>query len=272
MSLPITIILLCVAAGILAGILSGMLGVGGGIIFVPILHFLLEPYSIASDHVFYVLCNSLAMILVVGIMGAYKHHKMKNNHIPSALVTGVSAIITAMLLTFIIDYFSWKNPFVFKLIFAAILFYSFLRMTLGIKNKDEEYTIVNIPSWKRFIPVGFLTGIITAISGLGGGIVMVPYFNKILKLPIKFSTGLSISVIPFIALPLLLFYGFKMPENIIFPNKQTGYILWPFVLPIVVGTILGMPLGIKIAQKLSNRTITFIFLLFIVITLIKLFI
>jgi len=266
--MEIQFIILFVLAGILGGFLAGLLGVGGGIVFVPLIHIVLDKYNITNDAVNYTLANSLAIVLVVGIFGAIKHYKNKNTHLPTAAIIGFSAILSSFTITLLINFYDFHNPKVFNGIFAFILIVTVIRMLLSLKKKKEISELI-IPEKKKLIPAGIFTGIVTALSGLGGGIVMVPYFTNILKMPIKFATGLSVTVIPFIALPLLIYYSQGAPTQIIYTGKQMGYILFPMIIPVTIGAVIATRYGIKAAQKLSENTITVIFICFVLLTLAK---
>ncbi len=264
-------LIIFVIAGAFGGYMAGMLGVGGGIIFIPIIQEIVRFSALENEKAFYVLANSLAIVLAVGISGTYKQFKMKNTDLKSALVTGLFAIISSITVSYLLQYFHIRNQELFNYIFAAVLMVTAVRMWVS-KRKQKKLQAdetLHLPSLKRFIPAGLLAGIITAITGLGGGVVMVPYFNKVLKLPIKFSTGLSLSVIPIIATPLLLFYMFNQPVKEVYPGAQTGYVMWMAILPIIIAAALASPLGVKTASKISNDTLLGIFLTFILINLTK---
>jgi uncharacterized membrane protein YfcA len=263
-----TYIALIIAMGFIGGFLAGMLGVGGGIIFVPFLQEMVKSHAVASDKVPYILANSLAIVFAVGISGTIKQYKLKNTDIRASLVTGVFAVISSLTISFLLRYYHINNPKVFSYIFAGILVITAARMLYGHVKKREEDGSVKVPPLKHFIPAGLFAGMVTSLTGLGGGVVMVPYFNKILKLPIKFATGLSLSVIPIIALPLLVFYGINQP-GLRLSAVQTGFILWDIVLPIIVVAMIAAPLGIRFAQKISSKTLLGIFMVFILLTLAK---
>jgi len=255
--------------GAVGGFLAGLLGVGGGIVFVPLIHVVLEQHHITDDTVNYTLANSLAIVFAVGVTGTMKHLKIKNTHLPSALVTGLFAVITSLYVSYFIYYYQLKNQVVFNGIFAALLILTSIRMLMGMNKKNETPQTLIIPPVKKFIPAGLFAGVVTALSGLGGGIVMVPYFNKILKLPIKFSTGLSLTVIPIIAFPLLIFYSINLPQEVIYPQWQIGHLLLPVIFPVITGAVIASPFGIKVSQKQSDKTITLVFIIFVLLTLIK---
>jgi uncharacterized membrane protein YfcA len=254
--------------GFVGGFLAGMLGVGGGIVFVPIFQEMVRFHDVQSDKVPYILANSLAIVFVIGISATIKQYKLKNTNLRASLITGLFAVISSLSISFGIQYLGINDPVLFRYIFATILVITALRMLYGQSKNKPEIEQVNMPPMGKFIPAGLFAGVVTSLTGLGGGVVMVPYFNKILKLPIKFSTGLSLSVIPLIALPLLLFYTFNKPMLAI-QHLQTGYIVWIIVLPIIIAAIIAAPYGVKFAQKLSSKTLTRIFLAFIILTLIK---
>lgn len=261
-------LLLIIALGFLGGFLAGMLGVGGGIVFVPIFQEMVRYHTVQSDKVAYILANSLVIVFVIGISATIKQYKLKNTNLKASLITGFFAVVTSLSISFGLQHFQINNPVVFRYIFALILVVTAVRMLYGQSKEKATSEQLNMPPMQKFIPAGLFAGVVTSLTGLGGGVVMVPYFNKILKLPIKFSTGLSLSVIPLIALPLLVFYTFNQPVLRI-QELQTGYIVWMIVLPIIIAAIIAAPFGVKFAQKLSSKTLTRIFLAFILLTLAK---
>lgn len=264
--MPITEILLLVVAGLLGGFLAGMLGVGGGIVFVPVIQHILSYHQVNDGVVYYTVSNSLVIVFVVGITGTIKQLKLKNTDLPSALTTGIAASVSSILLTSIIYKYDLSHPKLFNYIFASILIVTASRMLF---SKSAEITDLAIPNRSQFIPAGLFAGLVTSLSGLGGGVVLVPYFNKVLKLPIKFATGLSLSVIPIIALPLIVFYASLQPTQFVSDKFQTGYLVWTVLIPIIGSAMLASGYGVKFAQTLKPRTLSTIFIGFVLLTLVK---
>ena len=255
--------------GFTGGLLAGLLGVGGGIVFVPLFQEIASKHPIVTERVDYVIANSLLVVFIVGISGSIKHIKLKNTHLKAALVTGCSAVVSSLILSYTIKQLGLNNPQVFKWLFSGILVFTGIRMWSGKKpNEDSDQNVV-IPPLKQFIPAGLLAGCITALTGLGGGIIMIPYFNKINKLPLKFATGLSLTVIPILAFPLFMYYALQTVQVQIYAGLQTGFILWPVALPMVIAASLASPFGIKLAQKMKSKTLLMIFTGFILATIIK---
>ncbi|MEZ4804905.1 MAG: sulfite exporter TauE/SafE family protein [Bacteroidia bacterium] len=262
-------LVLVLVIGLAGGFLAGLLGVGGGLVFVPVFQEIVRNHLIETDKVSYVLANSLFVVFVVGISGSYKQYKLKNTHIPSALYTGLSAIFSSLTLSFILKYYDLNNQKVFNYIFSGILILTAWRMWAGRNSKESQSEVLNLPKLSKFIPAGLFSGFITALTGLGGGVIMIPYFTRIMKLPVKFSTGLSLTVIPIIAFPLLLFYIFNGPQQEMYPGWQTGHILWPAILPMIIAAGIASPLGVKVANMIKPKTLLTVFLIFITINIIK---
>jgi uncharacterized membrane protein YfcA len=261
-------LLLIISLGFAGGFLAGMLGVGGGIVFVPIFQEMVKNHPVQEDRVSYILANSLVIVFAVGISGTIKQYKLKNTDFRASLVTGIFAVISSLSASFLIKYYHVNDPVLFSYIFVAILVLTAARMLYARNKNNADNEVLRMPALKKFIPAGLFAGLVTGFTGLGGGVLMVPYFNKVLKLPIKFATGLSLSVIPMIALPLLLFYMFNKPL-LVLQEYQTGHIVWLIALPIIAAAMLAAPLGVRVAHKLPPKTLTGIFLCFIVITIIK---
>ena len=107
-----------------------------------------------------------------------------------------------------------------------------------------------------------------ALSGLGGGVIMVPLFRMVLKMPMKDSTALSLSIIPLLSLPPLINY---LLSNA--PAKMevlhTGYLVWPIALPIAVGVAIFAGIGLKFSKRISVLSLRIIFALLSTVILIK---
>lgn len=262
--------LLIILLGFAGGFMAGMLGVGGGIVFVPVIQEIVRYHPVLADKVPYVLANSLLIVFFVGITGTIKQYKLKNTDLKASLVTGIAAVASSLTLTYLLQLHQINDQKAFAYIFSGVLVLTAMRMWYGRnRNRETETAPAKLPALLQFIPAGFFAGIITAITGLGGGVVMVPYFNKILKLPIKFATGLSLSVIPIIAFPLLVFYMVSQPAADLYPGWQTGHILWPAVVPILLAAGIAAPFGVRTAHKMSSKTLLTVFMTFILINLIK---
>lgn len=262
-------IVLLVITGLAGGFLAGMLGVGGGLVFIPVFREIAVLHANEADQVPYILANSFLIVMCVGISGTIKQYKNKNTDMKAAGVTGVSAILSSLTVTWIIRRTGVANQGLFNMVFAAMLILTGYRMWSDRhRDTNKQNAAESLPALPAFIPAGFIAGIASAISGLGGGIIMVPYFNRIMKLSLKYATSLSLSVIPFISAPLVTFYLLHAPQSQI-SEVQTGYIIWPVAIPMLIAAFIAAPAGVNAAKKMRPLLLLYIFLIFIAINLIR---
>lgn len=144
-----------------------------------------------------------------------------------------------------------------------IILQTFRKLKLS-NAQDERITKT------KLILTGVFGGALAGFTGLGGGTVLIPLLNLWQRVDIKKAKSISFGVIFLIALWLTvynLFFGRTLP----IPGSQ-GLIIFPVVLPLAVGVLIGSPLGVVVSQKMSSRAVTVIFLIMVsIITIQKIF-
>jgi uncharacterized membrane protein YfcA len=262
---PWEFVVLCLLGGV-GGLMSGLLGVGGGVIFIPILDYYLKSKGLDPDtQVKFILASSLFAIIFSGLVISLKQYRMGNFYPKAIMATALPGVLSSIVMTWFIESGSWYQKDAFNLVFIALLVPLMVRMFS--QRKTEEQSIEKpFPSNFIFGVTGFFTGIVTSLSGLGGGIVMVPVFSDFLKISIKKATSISTGVIPFFALPIGLFYAFSQAPVQLSPY-QTGYIIYPLILPLIIGVLVVAPFGVKLSHQLKPFWIKSIFALVMLIVL-----
>jgi uncharacterized membrane protein YfcA len=262
--------LFLIAAGAIGGFMSGLIGVGGGIIFVPILTYFLSRLGYADEVlVKAVLANSLFAIIFTGGTISFKQYRLGNFYPKEVLATAIPGIASSLLMSSLIEMGTWYSKGLFNLVFGALLLPLIFKTFFGKKlverdSKDE------IPR-KFYQIIGALTGIVSSLSGLGGGVVMIPAFTDGLKLNIKKASSISTGVIPLFALPISIYYMFQQPTTLLSPF-QLGYVCFPVISPIILASFLFSPLGVKMAHASKPQTIRLVYGLFICILFVKILI
>lgn len=259
---------LLLLAGAFGGFLSGVLGVGGGIIFIPILDMVLKQYGIEQETVKFILANSLAVIIFTGTFNTWRQYKAGNFFPKFILYTAIPGVVTVLLGSWIISLGDWYRKDIFNLVFAILLIPAVVRMLISSNEPDNLKSEIPL---KKFGIVGAVTGVFTAFSGLGGGLIMIPAFVNILKLEMKKAISVSAGVVPFFALPTALYYMFQEPVQAELGVSHVGFLLYPIVIPMIIGTLLTVPIGVKTGHILAPKTAKIIFSVFVILVLIKMF-
>jgi len=256
-------------AGCLAGTISGLLGVGGGIINVAILTYYFERLHVSDIELTrFVLSNSFLAIFFSSLFGSFQQIRMKNFFLKEVLLTTVTTISLSFTFSFLIIHFDWYSKGRFSLFFISILAALIIKMIWSIRNKKNTEFLDNISS-RHFIITGIFTGIFSALSGLGGGVVTVPILSDIHRLKIKKATSISLGVMPLMALFNIIAYSLQQSSSI--TQVAIGYIKPDITLPLVAGVMIFAPLGVRLAAKLSEITIRIIFVVVVSLVIIRMF-
>ena len=263
--MELSLILTLVFFGVVGGFISGLLGVGGGIVFVPVLSSVLIYLGYEDPELSkYILANSFAATFFAGAISSYKQYKLNAFYPKEILFTCLTAVPSSVLLSYLIAKGSWYDKSSFS------IFFIFLLVLMLIRFLYKSNTVVSEeanPSMAKYSITGLLTGVIAGLSGLGGGVIMIPLFTQYLKMGIKKSASISIGVIPLMMIPMMVLYASYQPANAI--GYQWGYLLPGLFLPLVGGLLFAAPLGVLMGQKSSGKRLKTIFAVLIIVVIIK---
>jgi uncharacterized membrane protein YfcA len=243
--------------GAAGGFLAGLLGVGGGLIFIPLLTMLFERLGLpGAEVVKFTLANSIFLVVCSGLAGIYRLRKTGDWDWRRSLSTGIPGAASSVFFTWLIQQGDWYNKERFQIVFLGFLLISVGNMLFGKQIKDAGIEEKR-GSVKESL-VGLLAGMVVAFSGLGGGVVMVPLFRMFLHMPMQRATALSLSIIPMLGLPSVAKYilGSGIPS---LPVAHSGYFVWPYAIPMAAGVLIFASVGMKTARKLPETTVRIIF-------------
>ena len=261
----IILIITFLFTGLLSGFLAGLLGVGGGIIIVPVSYFVLLSLGYSVEVVMHVsVASSLAVIVFTSISSIRSHFKLKNieNKVIKKWFVGI--IIGSLFGSFLA---SEINGEILVLIFVSLAFLISINMFFHNKIKTIKNDIPTSFILNFFISgnIGFLS----ALVGIGGGSFSVPTLSMFSK-KIHQAVGTSAVLGFFIALPGAISYillGFNI-DNL--PPYSLGYVNLLIVFLVASTSIFTANIGAKISSRINKNNLKKIFAIFLLCTCISL--
>jgi hypothetical protein len=253
-----TDIILYLLTGAVAGLSAGLLGIGGGLIIVPILFFIFSRQADSSEYVMHMaLATSLATIIVTSLSSARAHHKRGAVLWPIVFDLSPGIIIGA-----------WLGA-----MFASALASNTLRPVFGVfellvathllinYRPDTHTTAV---SRTRSIAGGVVIGGISSVVGIGGGTLTVPFLlwhNISIRNAVASSAacGFPIAVA---GTATYVFSGWNIAG---LPAYSLGYVNLPAFAMIITTSMITAPAGAALAHKLPERTLRIFFALFLLV-------
>ncbi len=244
--------LLYLALGAAAGTLAGLFGVGGGTVIVPVLVYSFVAQGVDDSVLTHMAVGtSLATIIFTSINSVHTHHQKGAVLWPVALWMSVGILVGAALGALTAD--AIQGPWLQKLIgvFAILIA---IQLALDLKPKAEK----PLPGKAGLGVVGTVVGWASAIFGIGGGSLNVPYLTW-RSVPVQQAVATSAACGFPIALAGALSFmwvGHGAPN---LPEWSIGYVYLPALLGIALTSMPFARVGAKLAHRLSPRLLKRLF-------------
>lgn len=256
--------------GLIVGYFSGLFGIGGGLIMVPVLTFMFEVQNIPAQHILHLaLGTSMATILFTSISSAWQHHAHRAVNWDTVLYITPGILLGTALGALIVGF---VDIFYITIFFILFVYFSATQMLLGLKpDATHDY-----PGRLEVTAAGMVIGAISSIVSIGGGVLSVPYLLWH-KQPIRSAIATSAAIgFPIAVGGTLGYIATGLFRGADLPADSLGYVYLPVLLWMVIGTVLTAPLGAKATHRMPMDKLRKLFalVLFILATkmLIKLFV
>ena len=250
--------------GVLIGVASGLLGIGGGTVMVPIFRIAFGMSATMST------ATSLFAIIPTSISGAISHVKGKTC-IPAL---GIAAGLGGACLSPVGVWLAQLSPdWLVMLAAALIIGYSAINMFKKAfkipragqlaAEADAAAPTADDSSLSRKqllqgAAIGLVAGLASGYVGVGGGFIMVPLMLSIIGIPMRKASGTSLIAVMILAIPGVIEQG--IIGNI---NYLAG-------IAIVIGTIPGAVIGARLVTKVPERTLRLLFGCFLIVAAVML--
>lgn len=246
-----TAFFLLLGLGLVAGILAGLLGIGGGILFTPVLFVVFSRAGI-KDPVVLTIGTSLFCTFIAAFGSSIRQYRQHNFYWSEGLKVGVLGAIGVTFGKWVIT-----APFYSKQVFVVFFSVLLLYVAWVFVNRGASSALANNPNstitFKEASVAGGLGGFVAALGGIGGGGVMVPILNLFFKKPFKKVVSISSLAIVFISLSGWLQLALADNSAGTLTNYALGYIDFGAALPLSIGAMIGGFLGALINLKINRR-------------------
>jgi hypothetical protein len=251
---------LLVLLGVFSGFLGGLLGIGGGILVVPIL---ILAFDLRAQQA---IGTSLVMIIFTALSGTFAYSWQKRLDWRIAAVGAVVTVPGAALGAYMTKFFSSVSLTMILAIFLSfIAAYMFWRSYHGtdscrgtlIQAKSRSAAAV----WARRITDAsghvfqydasiyrgvvllFLGGVASGFFGIGGGLIVVPVLASIVGLPMHIAIATSMAIMIFTSI------------SGVATHVMLGHVLLEYAAPLVIGIVVGAQLGARTAKRLRSASL-----------------
>ena len=258
------LVLIFLLIGFSTGIFIGMLGIGGGLFFVPALYFLLPYSGIDQSAVpYYAISLSLFAGAIASSFSSALHFRLGNIDTKKALLFALGSTCAAFIsVIFVID----VDPLILKTIFAVVLFIIAVKMILDSvwKMQTQRSSKLNVG---YLPPIGIGVGILAAFTGLGGGIIFFPVLHYLFLLDTKKAIGTSSAITA--ATMIFASLAFYLNRNDWMGANQMSSIYFIVGVPLGIGAMLGARVGVNFVRKSNSSVLKKIFSFLLIIVVIK---
>lgn len=230
--------------GAIVGLFSGLFGIGGGTLLVPVLLFLFEAQYFPAAHAMHLaLGTSMATILFTSLASMRKHHQhgAVDWRVVRAITPGIllGAALGALSAAAI-------SPRGLGIFFALFVYFAAVQILLDMRPHASR----QLPGMAGMTAVGSITGWISSLVSIGGGTVVVPFLLWC-NVPLRNAIGTSAAIGFPVAMGGTLGYivaGMSLPT---LPVPNWGFVYLPALLWVALGSVITAPLGALAAHRMK---------------------
>ncbi len=238
--------------GVMAGLVGGLLGLGGGILIVPALLFIFIWQGLPTDILMHLaIATSLFTIVFTSISSSYIHHKHQAVLWPQVFLLTPGIIIGTVVGAFLVDHISSD---ILRRLFG--IFETLVACQIGFSVKPTVQR--SLPARSGMFFAGGVIGLFSTILGIGGGTLTVPFLmwcHVDIRKAVATSSacGFPIALTGSLA---MIFAGLDYSN---LPEDSIGYVYWPAAILILVTSVLFAPVGAKLAHSMPVDSLKRIF-------------
>jgi uncharacterized membrane protein YfcA len=256
--LTITHILILLATGVGVGFATGLLGIGGAFITVPVTYWVVADMGVSPDMAIKIAFGTnLLVILPTAISGALGHNRRGAVRWKVALGLGLCGLVGALLGATLATHLPGETLRVgFGALVLAVALWMGLDTTLNLTKERGEKKESLFPLALCGFPIGMITG----LTGIGGGILAVPVLALAFGFPMHLAVGTSTAMIIFTSLGGVIGYAVNSPGVLELLPYSIGYVNLPIWLCLAATSVPMAQLGAKASHALPAKQLRYVFI------------
>jgi uncharacterized protein len=255
--------LIYLAVGLFVGFFTGLLGIGGGTVIVPILSLIFAAKGFPADHVIHMaLGTSLASIIIGSFASAREHHA--HAAVDWSLVKRLAPGIVAGTLSGAVFAHFVAVAFL-KAFFVGLVCFVAFQMVVGVKAKPLRTTL---PGTAGILVFGYFMGFVSSLAGIGGAVLTIS-FLMMCSVGMHQAIGTAAAVGIPIAIAGTVGFIITGLMDASLPPGSIGYVYLPAWFGISVASYFIAPYGARLAHRMPVDVMKKIFMVFIVALAIK---
>ena len=259
-----TAIIALAVTGVFVGIVSGLLGIGGCFIMVPVQYWVYTAMGVSSDvAIKLAFGTNLVVVLATSVSSSLGHSRMGAVFWRAGIVLGITGAIGAMIGATIATHLPGN---VLKVIFGTALLAGGVRMLIAKPPKIDD-GMNGRPIHGRpllWAALGFPLGIIAGVSGIGGGILMIPVMVTVLRFDMHRAVGTSTALMIFTSAGGVFGYIANGLGVAGLPAYSIGYANLGAGLALVATSVPMAQVGVRIAHLLPAKKLKHLFIVALV--------
>ena len=254
-------LLLFLALGAVAGVLAGLLGVGGGLVLVAALAWLLPQFGVAHEAAMHAaLATSLASIVLTATASARAHHRRGSVLWPTVrwMVPGLLLggwLGSALAVRIDGDALRW--------IVAGYCVLAAAQLTFGGTRAGAHGAAAPVPRGAPMTAAGIGIGAVSAVVGIGGGSMTVPLLVWRGVVPVR-AVGTSSACGVAIGIASAIGYALHTPHGAL-PQFAVGYVYLPAAVGVAAASVFAAPFGTRLAHRLDGGSLKRVFAAFLLL-------
>ncbi|MBE2893546.1 sulfite exporter TauE/SafE family protein [Spirabiliibacterium falconis] len=243
-----TVIIACLLTGAIAGFFSGLFGIGGGVIIVSVMIYIMPLVGVPDAQLMNVaLGTTFASVMMTSFASALRHYRLGNVDMRAATYLTPALVISIFIAG---QFVAYLPKAITSKLFALMVLYLAIKMIVSIKQKPANKPLTRSAC---FIGGGVI-GVLSSFAGIAGGSFIVPFLNA-RGVEMKRAIGTSSTCGIFLSMSAMMSFIISGWNHGLMLDYSIGYVYLPAVILLTLTSFITTKLGVHLASSLPVATL-----------------